>query len=341
MADDSAALLESLRPIQRAAIMDVVAAAGIDVSKWAIKQDGSPVLEPKKNPNYCYEWAFGGGDEPTLLCVWHNSLADSAGTIAYEENLRELALSLDRIAIDRSKPSHVRSRARDQAKRARNFDSLLQRAYRKSQPVRVVLLLGEARSEAELGWETSKVKYRLLDSEPWFVHSYGDDDGAFRMVRGLRHDGTLEVDAEAEEPPELSEEPAFVDQFDVPELPEKRDSAGSVYPRSQEVREAVLRRAGGVCECCGQPGFKMENGAVFLETHHVVPLSEKGPDVEWNVVALCPNDHRRAHYGVDRVALRESLLAKLLEIYPGAKGAIESIRARQTKIEPASAESVC
>lgn len=328
MADDSAAKLESLRPTQRAAIMDVVAAAGIDVSKWAIKQDGSQVKEPKKNPNYCYEWAFGGGDEPTLLCVWHDSLANSEGAITYGENLRELALSLDRIAIDRSKPSNVRSRARDQAKRARNFDSLLQRAYRKSKPVRVVVLLGEARSEAELGWETSKVKYRLLDAVPWFVHSYSDDDGSFQVIRDLQPDNTVEVDSEVKETPELSEEPAFVDQFDVPEPLEKRDSSGTAYPRSQEVREAVLRRAGGLCECCGQPGFKMENGAVFLETHHVVPLSEKGPDVEWNVVALCPNDHRRAHYGVDRVELRESLLAKLLEVHPAAHEAIRKISVR-------------
>ena len=72
----------------------------------------------------------------------------------------------------------------------------------------------------------------------------------------------------------------------------------------------------------------MENGTVFLETHHVVPLSEKGPDVEWNVVALCPNDHRRAHYGVDRVALRESLLAKLMEAHPAAYEAIHKISVR-------------
>lgn len=322
MADASAAPLESLRPTRVAAIMDVVAAAGIDVSKWAVKQDGSPVQEPKKNPNYCYEWAFGGGDESTLLCVWHNALADSAGTITYEENLRELALNLDRIAIDRSKPAHVRSRARDQAKRARNFDSLLQRAYRKEKPVRVVLLMGESRSEAELGWETSKVKYRLLDSVPWHVDSYSDDNGSFKMVRGTQNVVPAAVEPAANAEAEPDDEPAFVDQFAVPDPQEKREVTGSVYPRSLEVRETVLRRAGGVCECCGQPGFRMESGAVFLETHHVVPLSEKGPDVEWNVVALCPNDHRRAHYSFDRIALRSQLLAKLQDIYPAAQVAL-------------------
>lgn len=328
MVDSNAALLESLRPTQRAAIMDVVSAAGIDVSKWAIKQDGSPVNEPKKNPNYCYEWAFGGGAEPTLLCVWHRSLADSQGSIEYEGSLRELALSLDRVAIDRTNPSHVKSRARDQAKRARNFDSLLQRAYRKEKPVQVVLLMGEPRSEAELGWDTSKVKYRLLDTEPWQVLSYSDDNGSFKMVRGPQSADTAVVESKANAEARAHDEPAFVDQFSVADLQEKRETIGSVYPRSLEVRQRVLHRAGGVCECCGQPGFKMESGAIFLETHHVVPLSEQGPDVEWNVVALCPNDHRRAHYGVDRMELRESLLAKLLEAHPAAHEAIRKISIR-------------
>lgn len=316
MSDENAALLESLRPTQSAAIMDVVAAAGIDVSKWAIKRDGSPVDAPKKNPNYCYEWAFGGGDEPTLLCVWHETLTESQRSIAYEGNVREVALRLDRIAIERTNPSNVKSRARDQAKRARIFDSLLQRAYRKKQSVRIVLLMGKRRSEAALGWDTSQVAYRSLDTEPWQILSYSDDDGSFKMVRGLQPVETPAVEANA------NDEPAFVDQFSVPDLQQKRATNGSVYPRSFEVRQTVLRRAGGVCECCGQLGFKTETGAVFLETHHVVPLSEQGPDVEWNVVALCPNDHRRAHYGANRIDLGVQLLSKLVQTFPGAREAI-------------------
>jgi 5-methylcytosine-specific restriction protein A len=317
MSETNSALLESLRPSQKAAIMDVVAAAGIDVSKWAIKQDGTPVQEPKKNPNYCYEWAFGGGEEPTLLCVWHRSLAESKGSIDYEGNLRELALSLDRVAIDRTNPAHVKSRARDQAKRARNFDSLLQRAYRYQKPVRVVLLLGEPRSETEIGWDTSKVKFRLLDSEHWTINTYNDGDGSFHMVRGIQD--VIDVTEGSHE------EPTFVDQFSLPEPPEKLQTAGSAYPRSREVRENVLRRAGGVCEFCFQPGFKMHNGAIFLETHHVVPLSELGADVVWNVVALCPNDHRRAHFSLDSMEMRGKLQAKLLAAYPGARDAIQAM----------------
>jgi 5-methylcytosine-specific restriction protein A len=42
-----------------------------------------------------------------------------------------------------------------------------------------------------------------------------------------------------------------------------------------------------------------------LETHHIIPLSEEGEDIEENVIALCPNDHRRAHFE------RESLLTRV------------------------------
>ena len=225
----STVLLESLRPNCDAKIMDLVAAAGIDVSAWAKRNDGSPVDNPRANPNYCYQWAFGGGGEPTALCIWHNSLAELDGVISYEDSVRQYALKLDRIAIDRSNPAHVRARARDQAKRARSFDSLLQRAFRGSQPIRVVLLQGEPRSEAELGWDTSKVSYRLLDPQPWYVHSYRDDDGISRVVRR-----TLESSSPTA--------PTFVDQFSIPGPPEKNEVAGSTFARSAEVRQSVLRR---------------------------------------------------------------------------------------------------
>jgi len=75
-------LLESLRPRRDGKIMDLVAAAGIDVSPWQRKKDGSPVKNPRANPHYCYEWGFGGRDEPIVLCVWHNSLELADGNIS-------------------------------------------------------------------------------------------------------------------------------------------------------------------------------------------------------------------------------------------------------------------
>jgi predicted HNH restriction endonuclease len=52
----------------------------------------------------------------------------------------------------------------------------------------------------------------------------------------------------------------------------------------------------------------MPNGQVFLETHHIIPLSEGGGDVITNVAALCPNHHREAHHGSQAELIRAHLL---------------------------------
>ena len=92
-----------------------MAQAGIDVEPWGFKRDGTRVSAPRANPAYCYEWAFGSDAEGYVLCIWHDSLKEAAlpegPALAFQENLRQLALSLDRIAIDRSQPTDIRNRA--------------------------------------------------------------------------------------------------------------------------------------------------------------------------------------------------------------------------------------
>lgn len=284
------ATLAELRPATPAAIMDLVAEAGVDVSPWSRKQDGMPVKNPRANPSYCYEWAFGGKGEPGVVCIWHEQLSLKDGHIAFEGHLRERALRLDGIATDRTRDSSVRQRARDQADRARRFDSLIQRAWRTPFPLRVVVLSGDRRSEEELGHQSSQVEKRQLDPLPWYVHSY-DDDGAFLLVRGVARETT----------------PPFVDQFSLPAGPIRREAVTTSYVRSAEVRQAVLARAKGRCELCGETGFVTASGSVYLETHHVDSLGNGGPDTEWNVVALCANDHRRAHHAQDHAAITAQL----------------------------------
>lgn len=314
-----AATVEVLRPHAEAAVMDLVEQAGIDITPWSIKKDGSSVKNQRANPHYCYEWAFGGDEEPTVLCIWHKSLQIVEGQICCIDSLRQLALELDRVAINRTNPPNVRSRARDQAKRARKFDSLLQRAFRRSQSVRVILLLGEDTGKSQVGWETSKVHFRSLDTDSWFVHSYDDENGKFNLVRSTPPhgpDGDAEIFGEMEH---------YADQFETLLAPERKETSGYTYARSAVIRQTALQRAQGVCEFCGEPGFKMASGAVYLETHHVIPLSDFGPDEMWNVVALCPTDHRRAHYAEDRDEILAQLIDKLIEIYPLAESSLRQL----------------
>jgi 5-methylcytosine-specific restriction protein A len=307
--------------------MDLVAEAGIDVSAWGFKQDPTdpartvPVARPRANPKFCYEWAFGDDSQGYVLCVWHSELkaADlpDGPAVVYSENVRELALSLDRIKIDNRRSAAERNRARDQARRAVAFDLALQRAFRKHQPVRLIINEGDRRPEEELGTSKSTVEFRHLDPVPWTVRAY-DEKGLPLLVRGFfggdeDHPGEPSVDVAPEvipttvpDAPHAAESPrtpvqqAFVDQFSDLEPAASREFVVSVRERSAAVRERVLRRAAGACELCGRPGFRTLAGAVYLETHHVIPLAEDGPDHETNVLALCPDDHRRAHYAHDR-----------------------------------------
>ena len=68
------------------------------------------------------------------------------------------------------------------------------------------------------------------------------------------------------------------------------------FTRNEYIREYVRLRADGFCELCeNKAPFCDKYGSPFLETHHVEYLSKGGKDSIENVVALCPNCHRRIH----------------------------------------------
>jgi 5-methylcytosine-specific restriction enzyme A len=93
--------------------------------------------------------------------------------------------------------------------------------------------------------------------------------------------------------------------------PEYRKRMAGTYSRDAKVRYLVLKRARGRCEECGDRGFLKRDGKPYLETHHVISLSEQGPDRPYNVIALCANDHRRAHFADNWIELQERFLEKL------------------------------
>lgn len=83
--------------------------------------------------------------------------------------------------------------------------------------------------------------------------------------------------------------------------------------RNPVVKAWVLREANGVCQLCEQIGpFTDSEGQPFLEVHHIKPLAENGEDSVSNAVALCPNCHRRCHYGSDKkeIAVKLTLLRR-------------------------------
>jgi len=81
------------------------------------------------------------------------------------------------------------------------------------------------------------------------------------------------------------------------------------YFRDFQVRQSVLSRAQGRCEYCGSQPFLKADGKPFLECHHIISLAEQGPDAMDNVIALCPNHHREAHFGEERIAREREFLS--------------------------------
>lgn len=71
------------------------------------------------------------------------------------------------------------------------------------------------------------------------------------------------------------------------------------FSRSADVIAEVLLRADGHCESCSQPApfARASDGSPYLEVHHRVRLADGGDDTVDNAIALCPNCHRKQHYG--------------------------------------------
>lgn len=250
--------------------MELVSEAGIDVAAWSNYKLGR--TRPASNPKYCYKWAFLEPGRQAILNIWHDQIIDNGGIVFFNRNFRLVA----------------RERHGAQKSRAKEFDETVATAYADRLPVRMIVLDGP-NPEARV----RKVGRRLLDAEFWHVTSYEQATGECTIVRGAGSS-------------------RFADQYSVgvaqTEGPGRRQTSGYTYDRSRRVRDNVLASAGGRCELCGRQGFEMWDHRIYLETHHVKKLSEGGADTEANVVAICPDDHKRAHFGFDRHAVNEELL---------------------------------
>jgi 5-methylcytosine-specific restriction protein A len=274
-------IIESIKPQQKLFVMDLVNEAGIDVSDWANFKGGAK--KARSNPKYCYDWAFVGTDV-VVLNIWYGSIIEESNTILLRSNLRETSRSDSTKAVWKN--------------RADKFDKIVLNAYQRNQSVRLIINEGYRREGNFKTEKASVVKFRLLDPIPWSVTFYDYASGQFVLTRGIQ-------------------QPKLVDQFDIdPEIQvpaEKHKVSADVFNRSPEVRRIVLQRANGKCEFCGENGFKTSSGFLFLETHHIIPLSQNGPDTIHNVAAICPNHHREAHYGQNAGIIREALTKRITE----------------------------
>lgn len=83
----------------------------------------------------------------------------------------------------------------------------------------------------------------------------------------------------------------------------------AAFVRNPYVVAAALIRADGRCELpgCNTKLFEKDDGTLFLEVHHIIPLAEDGVDELANAAAQCPMCHRELHLGKSRYDKRATL----------------------------------
>ncbi|MFK7701717.1 HNH endonuclease [Pseudomonas caspiana] len=312
--------IASIRPIKKQLIIDAVAACGIDVGAWSFKRDGiTPVKTPQSNGGFCYEWSFRGvGNTILVLCVWYEELVIVDGVVKFFGNLKKFSDDLIR-ELEKQRRNQKRTVTDPRINRADHFTQTVRLAYDNETSVRVVIVRGPVRVIEDENKDNDRAIARQLDSEAWNVEFFNADSGEFVLVRSRKpgagyKDGIREAGAETRFVAGLvvdanwDERNDVVDQF----VAEPRDEFyvlnGEKRRRDPNVRRQVLARSKGLCELTGVPGFETENGGTYLETHHIVPLCEGGPDTMENMIALSAEAHRMAHYGRNRDELRSDFI---------------------------------
>ncbi|MEN3951736.1 HNH endonuclease signature motif containing protein [Iodidimonas sp. SYSU 1G8] len=271
-----------LLPKRKELVFDLLEKIGLDTSDWKSSYSSKNY---KANPKYCYEWGYAEPGRFIVLNLWHDSLILKDSIVSYQGNYRDDALVHSRPG---GKPAWAR--------RANKVDLLLQSAFKYNLPIYVIINDGSKRNTGDPNATPSVVTARQLDSEIWSVRNYDSSNGEFELYRSAPQEH-------------------YVDQFDLNDFEQSKakkiDVFGSAYVRSRTVRAHALTRAAGRCEYCGEPGFRMENGSIYLETHHIVPLGEGGNDTATNVIALCPNDHKKAHYSIGKIEIEKEMKTKI------------------------------
>ncbi len=85
----------------------------------------------------------------------------------------------------------------------------------------------------------------------------------------------------------------------APKKPTTTTRSYTSFNRNPDVVAEVLFKAKGVCEICKKeaPFINKSDNTPYLEVHHKQRLSDGGDDTVENAIALCPNCHRKQHYG--------------------------------------------
>ena len=123
-----------------------------------------------------------------------------------------------------------------------------------------------------------------------------DDEGHMRKVWMFPVQPIAEIILPEKELVKLTDQELAKRTIRKAKKPELKSVETVVYYRDPYLKEMVKRIAEGKCQYCGKDApFIDNNGQPYLEEHHVKRLADGGSDTIDNVVAICPNCHRKIH----------------------------------------------
>lgn len=131
----------------------------------------------------------------------------------------------------------------------------------------------------------------------------------------------IEIVSDADKDDEINES-YYGDITDIPPEAKYKDGV-RFFLRNEKAKKIAVMQSGDVCALptCKHQLFKTKTGRVYLEAHHLIPISVCGDfsvniDVPENIVCLCPSCHREIHHGSNSEQM-------VIELYEERKEALE------------------
>ena len=92
------------------------------------------------------------------------------------------------------------------------------------------------------------------------------------------------------------------------DVPTKIDITTSRIIRDTALSTKIKEDNNYQCKICGI-ALDMPNGRKYTEAHHIRPLGKphNGPDIEGNIICVCPNHHAQLDYGAIKLELNSDI----------------------------------
>ncbi len=94
-----------------------------------------------------------------------------------------------------------------------------------------------------------------------------------------------------------------------------RTSKSITFERDPKLVALMKKKHNFTCQICEKHTFEDKSGDYYVESHHIIPRSKKGPDTPQNTLVVCANCHKIFDKGNDDAQIRAYLEIKRKGIF--------------------------